>query len=129
MRLMEHALTGLLAPRTPPAQGLRQVRLLPNPLDRGWPSVAGKHGSRPVQLRREEEGLLEILRHVERNVDSNLSECQMRATRSCSVGMASSNGVFNVGRDQLEGHWMARLNEAYVEVEEDMEKVEMETGQ
>jgi len=43
--------------------------------------------------------------------------------------MASSNGVFNVGRDQLEGHWMARLNEAYVEVEEDMEKVEMETGQ
>lgn len=42
---------GLLATPTPPSQGLRQVRLLPNSLDRGWPSATRKHGTRTGQLR------------------------------------------------------------------------------
>lgn len=38
------------APRTPPPQGLRQVRLLPDPLHRRRPAPPGQHGPRPSQL-------------------------------------------------------------------------------
>jgi uncharacterized membrane protein YphA (DoxX/SURF4 family) len=47
------------APRAPPSQGLRQVRLLPDPLHCRRPSPAYQHGTRSIQLRREEEGLLD----------------------------------------------------------------------
>ena len=46
------------APRTPPPQGLCQVRLLPDFVHRWWPPFACQQRSRPVQHRREEEGLL-----------------------------------------------------------------------
>ena len=49
----------LLAAPSPPTQGLRQVRLLPDPLDRGRSAAVGQHGTRTGQLRREEEGLLD----------------------------------------------------------------------
>ena len=47
------------AARAPPAQGLCQVRLLPDPLHRRRPPAACQQRPRPVQHRREEEGLLE----------------------------------------------------------------------
>lgn len=48
----------VLAPRPPPPQGLRQVRLLPDSLDCWRSPPIGKQRPRPVQHRREEEGLL-----------------------------------------------------------------------
>ena len=47
-----------LAPSSPPTEGLRKVRLLPNPVDRGRSTASGEHGTRTGQLRREEESLL-----------------------------------------------------------------------
>lgn len=38
-----------LAPRTPPPQGLRQVRLFPNPFDRWWTPAARKQRTRQIQ--------------------------------------------------------------------------------
>ena len=46
---------------TSPAQGLCEVRLLPNIIYRGRIATAGEHGTRAGQLRRKEEGLLEDL--------------------------------------------------------------------
>lgn len=48
----------LAASRAPPSQGLRQVRLLPDPLHRWRSLAAGQQWTRPVQHRREEEGVL-----------------------------------------------------------------------
>jgi len=48
------------APSPPPAQGLRQVRFLPDPVHRGRTAVTGEHGARTVQRGREEEGVLDI---------------------------------------------------------------------
>lgn len=48
----------ILAPSTPPSQGLRQVRLLSDSFHYGRSSATGKHGPRASQLRREEEGVL-----------------------------------------------------------------------
>jgi uncharacterized membrane protein YphA (DoxX/SURF4 family) len=47
-----------LAAPTSPTQGLRKIRLLPDFVHYGWSSVAGQHGARLYQHRREEEGLL-----------------------------------------------------------------------
>jgi len=47
------------ASRAPPSQGLCQVRLLPDPLHCRRPSPAHQHGPWSIQLRREEEGLLD----------------------------------------------------------------------
>jgi len=49
---------GSIAPRAPPPQGLCQVRLLPDPVHCRRPAPPGQQRSRPVQHRREEEGLL-----------------------------------------------------------------------
>jgi uncharacterized membrane protein YphA (DoxX/SURF4 family) len=56
--------TPFLAPRAPPPQGLRQVRLLPDPLHRWWSPASRQQRPRPVQHRREEEGLLEGLLRI-----------------------------------------------------------------
>lgn len=47
-----------VASRAPPAQGLRQVRLLPDPVHCRRSAAPGQQRPRPVQYRREEEGLL-----------------------------------------------------------------------
>lgn len=54
-----------IASRTPPPQGLRQVRLLPDPVHCRWSSPIGQQRPWPVQYRREEEGLLSQLVHTE----------------------------------------------------------------
>lgn len=54
----KHANSVRAAPRTPPPQGLRQVRLLPSPLYCRWAPTTRQQRPRPVQHRREEEGLL-----------------------------------------------------------------------
>jgi hypothetical protein len=51
-------LTGDAASRAPPSQGLRQVRFLPDPIDYGGSPAACQQRTRPVQHRREEEGIL-----------------------------------------------------------------------
>jgi len=53
-----YMLTFFLATSSSPAQGLRQVRLLPNPLHRRRSTIASQHGTWAGQLRREEEGVL-----------------------------------------------------------------------
>lgn len=72
----------LLAPPTSPPQGLRQVRLLPDPLYRGRSAPAGQHGSRSSQFRREEEGLLENVTRLANTV----------ATRHVGVKGRKGNG-------------------------------------
>ena len=52
------------APRAPPPQGLRQVRLLPDPFHRWRSPALGQQRPRPVQHRREEEGLLNLQREA-----------------------------------------------------------------
>jgi uncharacterized membrane protein YphA (DoxX/SURF4 family) len=47
-----------IAPRTPPPQGLCQVRLFPDSIYRRWSPSSRQQRPRPVQHRREEEGLL-----------------------------------------------------------------------
>lgn len=51
-------LTSRTAPRTPPPQGLCQVRLFPDSIYRWWSPASRQQRPRPVQHRREEEGLL-----------------------------------------------------------------------
>lgn len=48
------------ASRTPPPQGLCQVRLLPDPFHRWWSLAAGQQRTRSIQHRREEEGVLSL---------------------------------------------------------------------
>lgn len=50
------------ASRAPPPQGLCQVRLLPDPLDRWWSASARQQRPWPVQYRREEEGILKEIK-------------------------------------------------------------------
>lgn len=52
-----HQLT-IIASRAPPSQGLCQVRLLPDSVHRRRTPAPGQQRPRPVQHRREEEGLL-----------------------------------------------------------------------
>lgn len=61
-----------LAAPSPPPQGFRQIRLLPDPFNRWWSSSLGQHGSRTVQCGREEEGLLDSLHAAGSNGGSEI---------------------------------------------------------
>ena len=44
---------------SPPTQGFRQIRLLPDFVNHGWTAITGEHGTRTTEHGREEESLLE----------------------------------------------------------------------
>ena len=72
------------ATRTPPTQGLCEIRLLPDPLHRGRSATSGEHGTRTVQRGREEEGLLGHSRYGKTNsrtIASDIEHCAAASLR------------------------------------------------
>lgn len=70
--ITELPLMSILATSAPPAQGLRQVRLLPDPVHCRRPDAIDQHGPGAGQLRREEEGLLRA-----ETYDTELQHCAL----------------------------------------------------
>ena len=68
-----------LAPRSPPPQGLRQVRFLPDSVHRRRIVVTGEQRARQIQYRREEESVL----MEEKNIAQETSLGMMRGLSEC----------------------------------------------